>query len=160
MKSQKTLLILAVFMLSGILTAQGTPQLELSISEQKVNMTIAEKSGKEPVAYRPGDVIHYVITAENTGDGVMTNPVVTDPVPEGVVYLPLTAKGRDALVQFSIDSGKNYQSWPPVYLVKDKDGNEVKKEATADMVTHIRWELRKALAPNERKLLEFDVMVK
>ncbi|MDD3095313.1 MAG: hypothetical protein WC372_04605 [Candidatus Neomarinimicrobiota bacterium] len=160
MKPQKISGMLALVITTALLMAQGTPKLELNISEKKVNMTAAERSGKTAIVYRPGDVIHYTITAENSGDGIMTNPVVTDPVPAGTAYLPLTAKGRDTAVSFSINGGISYQNWPPTYLVKDADGKETLREATPEMVTHIRWEFRKALAPKERKALEFDVKVK
>lgn len=160
MKFPKVLFLLAAIMLTGLLLAQGTPKLELSINEKKVNMTAAERSGKTAVVYRPGDVIHYEITAQNTGDGIMNNPVVTDPIPAGVVYLPLTAKGQDATISYSINSGISYQNWPPTYIVKDAEGNESVKTATAEMVTHIRWELRKPLSPKEKRILQFDVKVK
>lgn len=160
MKSQKILRLLVLFMTTTLLLAQGTPKLELSISEKKVNMTAAERSGRTKVTYRPGDVIHYEITAQNTGDGIMNNPVVTDPVPAGVVYLPLTAKGQDALISYSINGGISYQNWPPTYIVKDAEGNESIRTATPEMVTHIRWELRKPLAAKDKRILEFDVKVK
>lgn len=160
MKSQKILYVLALIMTGTLLLAQGTPKLELSISEKKVNMTAAERSGKTAVTYRPGDVIHYVITAQNSGDGIMKNPVITDPVPDGVVYLPLTAKGQDATISYSINGGISYQNWPPTYIVKDAEGNESIKTATPEMITHIRWELRNPLAPNEKRNLQFDVKVK
>ncbi len=160
MKINKFRFFLAVLAAASLLLAQGTPKLELSITETKVNLTSAERSGKKAIAYRPGDEIRYVITAQNTGDGVMTKPAVTDPVPAGTAYVPLTATGEDAVIVFSINGGYSYQPWPPTYTVKDKNGKDVVKNASPDMVTHIRWELQKDLNPKDKRLLEFNVKVK
>jgi uncharacterized repeat protein (TIGR01451 family) len=160
MKITKTTFILTVTLLTSMLWAQGTPRLELTVADRKVNMTSAEEAGRVAIAYRPGDVIHYEITAENVGDGVMTEPVVTNPVPAGTVYVPLSAFGEDAETVFSINGGISYQSWPPVYTVQDADGNSVTREATPDMVTHIRWQIKRDLAPGEKSILEFELKVK
>jgi uncharacterized repeat protein (TIGR01451 family) len=160
MKSRKIMIVLAVFMSSALLLAQGTPKLELSISESKVNMTAEERTEQQPVSYGPGDIIHYVITAENSGDALMTEPQVTDPIPPGVVYVPLSARGEETLIRFSINNGLNYQAWPPTYTVRDEEGREIVKIAPPEMVTHIRWDLLTDLEPGEKKELEFEVKVK
>jgi len=160
MKIKNSNLILMALVIASQVLAQGTPKLELKVAETKVNLTPEEKSGKAKIVYKPGDVIHYTITAQNVGDGVMTTPVVTDPVPAGVVYLPLTAKGENAKITFSINGGLTYLAWPPTYIIKDANGKDVVKNATPEMITHIRWELQKPLAPKEIKILEFEVKVK
>ena len=160
MKTKISLLVVMTLFITSQVLAQGTPKLELSIADTKVNLTEAEQSGEAEIAYRPGDTIHYAITAQNVGDGIMTIPVVTDPVPAGVVYVPTSAKGEDAVITYSVNSGITYQAWPPVYTVRDADGQELVKNAPPEMITHIRWELQQPLAPNETKILEFDVKVK
>lgn len=160
MKVKNSHLILMALVITSQVLAQGTPKLELKVAETKVNLTPDEKSGKTKIVYKPGDVIHYTITAQNVGDGVMTTPVVTDPVPAGVIYIQLSAKGQDAVITFSINNGMTYQNWPPTYIVKGTDGKDVVKNATPEMITHVRWELQKPLAPSEKKILEFEVKVK
>jgi uncharacterized repeat protein (TIGR01451 family) len=160
MKLKKLLFIITASTLTVLLWAQGTPRLELTVADRKVNMTSAEEAGRVAIAYRPGDVIRYEITAENKGDGVMTEPVVTNPVPAGTVYVPLSASGKDAQLVFSINSGYTYQSWPPTYTIQDAEGNMITREATAEMVTHIRWEIKRNLAPGEKSILEFELKVK
>jgi len=160
MKLKKLLFIITACTLTVLLRAQGTPRLELTVADRKVNMTSAEQSGRVAIAYRPGDVIRYAITAENVGDGVMTEPVVTNPVPAGTVYVPLSASGKDAQIVFSINSGYTYQSWPPTYTIQDAEGNMITREATADMVTHIRWQIKRDIAPGEKSILEFELKVK
>jgi len=160
MKIKNSHLILMALVITSQVLAQGTPKLELTIVDTKINLTPDEKSGKTKIVYKPGDDIHYTIMAQNAGDGVMMTPIVTDPIPAGVIYIPLSAKGKDAVVTFSINSGITYQPWPPTYIVKDANGKDVVKNAPPEMTTHIRWELQKPLAPSEKKILEFDVKVK
>ena len=162
MKTRKLLIhvLLLSFVLSTLAFAQGKPKLELKVLDQKVNMTAAEKAGSAKIAYRPGDVIHYTVVAHNAGNGEMTNPVITDPIPQGVAYIPGSAKGEHAEITYSINKGKSFEAWPPTYKAKDSRGKTVKQVATPEMITHIRWELKKSLAPNESKNLEFEVKVK
>lgn len=152
--------IILFFILGSLLFAQGAPKLELTIIEEKTNMTQAEKEGRAMITYKPGDVIRYTIIATNVGDGVLTSPLITDPIPKGVNYLPISAKGLNSVITYSINNGQLYQSWPPKYNEKDENGKTVEKLASPDMVTHLRWELTKALAPNESHQLEFEVIVK
>ena len=139
--------------------AQGVPKLELRIEENKVNKTAAEMGGEE-IVYSPGDTILYFIYALNSGDGIMTDPEVVDPVPEGVVYLPNSVNGENSEKAFSINSGMLYQEWPPEYSVRNTEGDIIIKEATPDMITHIRWKLLNSLSPGEERILSFKVIVK
>ena len=162
MKLRKlSVIFLALVFVFGVAAyAQNAPKLELKIAEKKMNMSQAEKMGTEAIAYKPGDVIKYTVWAQNVGTGTMTEPVITDPIPAGVTFKPHSAKGKQADVGYSIDGGKSYQTWPPKYKVKDKNGRTVSKAASPDMITHLRWELKKSLAPKESKQLEFEVTVK
>jgi uncharacterized repeat protein (TIGR01451 family) len=152
--------ILSFFLFGTLLVAQGIPKLELTIVNEKVNMTQAEKEGRVAIFYKPGDVIKYTIIATNSGDGILTNPLITDPVPGGVNYLPNSAKGLNSVITYSVNNGQLFQAWPPTYIEKDENGQDVVKLASPDMVTHVRWELTRPLAPNESHQLEFEVVVK
>jgi len=90
----------------------------------------------------------------------MKEPVVTDPIPDGVIYKPESAEGEKSAIEFSINGGDTYQSWPPVYRIKNNAGEIIEKEASPDMITHIRWTVKEALAPMRSKKLEFEVIVK
>jgi uncharacterized repeat protein (TIGR01451 family) len=152
--------IILLFIFASMLFAQGVPKLELTIIDKKMNMTQAEKEGRIAVSVKPGDVIRYTIIASNTGNGILTSPLITNPVPQGVSYNPLSAKGMDSVITFSIDGGNIFRSWPVTYKVEDENGRLVEKLASPDMVTHVRWELTKPMAPNESRQLEFEVIVK
>ncbi|MCF7833636.1 MAG: hypothetical protein K9N05_08710 [Candidatus Marinimicrobia bacterium] len=152
--------ILLFFVLGTLLFAQGIPKLELTIVDEKVNMTQTEKEGRVAITYKPGDIIRYTIIATNTGDGVLTSPLITDPIPQGVSYNPYTAKGLNSVITYSVNNGQLFQVWPPTYIEKDENGRNVEKLASPDMVTHVRWELMRSLAPNESHQFEFEVIVK
>ncbi len=164
MKIQKTIrtIILSLLLLSfgALLFAQGIPKLELTIVDEKINQTQAEKSGQAAISYKPGDVIRYTIIASNTGDGMLNNPLITDPIPRGVSYKPYSAKGQNTEITFSVNEGRLFQSWPPTYTVKNEEEEIITKLASPDMVTHVRWELKTPLAPNQSQQLEFEVIVK
>ena len=139
--------------------AQGTPRLSINIEEEKVNLTAAEAGGNTEILYMPGDTIRYALTASNVGDGLMTNAAVVNPVPGGVDYVAGTALGQEAAIVFSIDDGKEYQAWPVTYVTRNARGEEVTVEATADMITHVKWNIQRSLQPGESVELEFKVEV-
>ncbi len=160
MKSRSIKLVLLLFVLCSFVFAQGVPKLELTIIDAKMNMTQSEKEGRTPISYKPGDVIRYTIIASNVGNGLLTNPLITDPIPKGVIYQPYSAKGQNTVITYSVNEGRLFQSWPPKYNIKDENGQIIEKLASPDMVTHVRWEVTKSLAPNESHQLEFEVIVK
>jgi len=160
MNLKKITCIILLFVAGSLLFAQGIPKLELTIVDTKVNMSQAEKEGRVAINYKPGDVIRYTIIASNTGNGILTSPLITDPVPQGVSYKPFSAMGQNSVITYSVNNGRLFQAWPPTYIERDENGQDVVKLASPDMVTHVRWELTKTLAPNESHQLEFEVIVK
>ena len=160
MKKRTFYLILVSVFIVSFAFAQGVPKLELTIIDEKVNMTQAEKEGRVAINYKPGDVIKYSIIARNVGTGILSNPLITDPLPKGVSYKPMSAKGNNAEITFSVNDGRLFQAWPPTYKVKNEDDKVIVKLASPDMITHVRWELKEPMAPNASKQLEFEVIVK
>lgn len=160
MKSLRKTTVFGVLILSMALRAQGRPNLEIEIRESKVNMTADEAGGKAAVQYAPGDTILYTIYARNTGDAVMTNAIVVDPIPEGVEYVVDSATGKNCLIVFSVDDGKNYAVWPIMVTGSDANGTPVIRKATTEEVTHIKWQIQGKMAAGEQKELTFKVIVK
>lgn len=148
--------LILVVMISVI---QGQPRLELTVTDHKINLTSIEKTDKTAIKFSPGDTIRYEILARNSGTEPLTAPEITDPIPAGVMYIPGSAKGRNAIITCSIDGGGSYSIWPVKYEVYE-DGKYVEKDATADMVTTIRWTLNEALPPQAQTVLSFMVIVK
>lgn len=155
---------LSIFLLIGMLVgstllAQGTPQLAITIQDEKINLTSAERAGEADVTFTSGDTIRYVITAANTGDGAMRNPSIVDPIPAHVDYIPQSAAGANAQIQFSIDGGSTYHSWPVMYAFTNDAGKTVRREASPDMITHIRWKLDATIPPGDSREMSFLVVV-
>ncbi len=153
----KSTVIAAIGLAGGF--AQDSPKLNIRIEDFKFNMTAVEKSDSTLVSYAPGDTILYVITASNEGDALMKNPVIVDPIPTGVTYVENSANGDNSKISFSIDQGSAYLTWPPYYTVRNSKGLLVKRAASPDMVTHIKWDINIELKPKESTVLEFLVVV-
>lgn len=146
-------------MLSTALYAQGVPKLDLTIFEEKVNSSPAERSGAVKTEYHPADTIRYILTAANVGTGNMTEPFIVDPIPNGVTYLPGTAKGDNTLIEFSIDDGKTYSLWPVKITVLSNSGKMELQEVSPEMITHIRWKILIDIPQGKTHEMEFMVVV-
>lgn len=141
---KRTIRISIILLLSAALYAQVGPKLQINIIDEKINRTAAEKKAGD-VKYAPGDTIQYTVTSMNVGDALMTNAIITDPIPEGVTFIPGSSESENASTLFSIDGGKEYSNWPVTYSVRNSRGIIIRREATADMITHIRWEIQDKL---------------
>lgn len=109
---------------------------------------------------RPQDVIEYRLSYANHGAAVVRNVSITDPVPAGVRYVEKTAKQPgNGRVEFSVDSGKSFHSWPVKITKQTADGKETTVHATPDMVTHIRWTLSGELKPEAEVMLSYRARV-
>jgi len=110
---------------------------------------------------RPTDVIEYRLKYANNGSTSVRNLSVVDPIPAGVAYVGKSAIApKSGAVEFSIDNGKSYHAWPVRYKTTDANGREVEREATAGMVTHIRWTLSGDLAPEHEMDVSYRATVK
>jgi len=143
---------------TSLLWAQQGPKLSINIADEKVNIT-SEEQRSGITNYSPGDTILYILTSKNVGDALMTNPVITDPVPAGVSYVENSDEGLDSEVVFSINGGKTYETWPLYYSVRNSRGIIVRKKASADLVTHIRWNIQANLEAGESHIAKFMVVV-
>ncbi len=146
-------------MLLGSVLGQTGPKLDITITEEKINISEEERTNGV-TSYAPLDTILYTLTSTNIGDALMTNPVITDPIPAGVSYVLDSAEGQNSTILFSIDGGKSYAVWPVYYSVRNARGIIVRKVASAEMVTHVRWEIRGKLEPGAVNISKLKVVVK
>ncbi len=162
MKSERSnswkMAVIAIMSIS-MAFGQGAPKLELHVEDSKVNLTAAEIVDGAQVTYSPGDTIQYVLTASNVGTGLMTDPEIVDPIPAGVTYVPKSARGDNTEISYSLNQGGTYMAWPPTYTVRNSKGILIKREATPEMITHIKWAIQKDLQPGEKSTMEFLVEV-
>ena len=153
--------------LAGLLlpvTVFAKPLVSVSIKAEKEQTVVVkgEKVIKRVAAANvdPGDVIFYTLNFVNSGDEAATSAVIDDPIPNGTVYLPGSAFGKDAEITFSIDNGKSFKK-PSllVYELKGANGAKEKRTASPEEYTNIRWVIGKIDA-GAKGTVGFQVRIK
>lgn len=80
-----------------------------------------------------------MVTASNISDRQIKKLVVTQPIPNGTVYVSKSATLFDgAKLAYSIDSGKTYSENPTI-RVKLENGEIVTRPAPESMYTNVQW---------------------
>ena len=152
------LAVLAVFASPAL--AEG-PTLTGAMDARKIvldenNREIAVSADK----VYPRDLVEYTLRYSNSGNASATGVNLVGPVPEGTIYLDQTATD-DGLLHplFSIDQGKSYQEAPVTYIEIDENGQEATKEATPDMITHIKWMMGDVMEVGQEVSVSYRVQV-
>jgi uncharacterized repeat protein (TIGR01451 family) len=126
--------------------SMAKPLVNISV---KAEMDAVVKEGGKMITKRvvakdvtTGTVIFYTVSFRNDGNEKATNAVIDNPIPKDTHYVPGSAygEGGDDVITFSIDKGKSYNK-PSLllYEVKENEGKTVKKVASPDVYTNIRW---------------------
>jgi uncharacterized repeat protein (TIGR01451 family) len=149
------MLVPALAMAAAKVTVSITAEKEIVVTEngKKVIKTVAAKE------FVPGDTISYTVNYANTGNETATNAVIDDPVPLGTAYITDSATGAGADIMFSIDKGKTFKKPTLLFYEVDVDGKKVKKTASPDLYTDIRWTISSIPAGASGKV-GFKVRVK
>jgi uncharacterized repeat protein (TIGR01451 family) len=106
-------------------------------------------------------MVEYTLRYTNSGSAPASGVNLIGPIPDGTVYLDQTATDNEKLHPlFSIDQGKSYHEAPVTYVVVNEHGAEERKEATPDMITHIRWAMRDNLGVGQEVSVSYRVQVK
>ncbi|HET7203745.1 MAG TPA: hypothetical protein VFI92_10305 [Steroidobacteraceae bacterium] len=100
-----------------------------------------------------GDEVHYTVRVRNPGQEPVTDVVVTKRLPFGVRYQAGSATGPACDVQFSADGGNTFAA--PEAPRSGSAKKVSRKAAPTPEYTHVRWVLRKPLAPGATALLRF-----
>ena len=109
----------------------------------------------------PNDIIQYELRYTNVGDEPADDVAITGIIPEGTVYLPKSVSlPKGSKVLFSIDNGESYHPEPVEYFVEGPEGKKVKKVATPDMYTNIKWIRNVALNVGETLVVHYRVRVR
>jgi uncharacterized repeat protein (TIGR01451 family) len=104
----------------------------------------------------PGDEVIYTISCENVGSERADGVLITNPIPDHMLYVRHTAGGDGTTVLFSVDGGRTYGA--PGDLVVD-DGTGAERRAVESDYTHIRWTLDEPLGPHEIKEVAFRAIL-
>ena len=101
----------------------------------------------------PGDTLIFVLTYENTGSEPAENFVVTNPMPEAVVFV----EAIDSGAIYSVDGGTTFGALETLRVASDSG---VERDAQAVDVTHIRWTLSAPIAAGASGQLRFRGVVR
>ncbi len=156
-----TLLTLPLLFSFPALAAQG---IELK-STAEVEITVTGVNGEKELKrinasqanVVPGETVIFTTHYVNHGEQPATAVVITNPVPEHMIYLEKSAEGKGTDITFSIDQGKSFAAEAQL-KVKDAEGKE--REATVADYTHIRWTVEGALARGAIGSVSFRAKVK
>lgn len=100
----------------------------------------------------PGDEVIFTTYYTNLGKDPAGKVVITNPVPEHMLYVDGSAVGAGNRIIFSIDGGKSYGR-PEELMVLDSGGK--KRQAKASEYTHIRWEVKEAVLQGKSGSVRF-----
>lgn len=136
----------------------GEPQ-ALTIEAENVTAQTVERTGAQAGATLPGDVIEYRLTFTNHQAGAVSDVVLNDPIPAGLVFVPgsVTASREDLLVEYSIDDGASWTERPTVEV--EVAGEAVTRPAPADAYTHVRWTITGSVNPGAQVTARFRAVV-
>lgn len=154
-------LVFALMLLAGAprLSAQQPASNPLTVAVQ--NLSASRDSARarvEAPAAQPGDTLRYVLTFTNRETRPLRNVVFDNPIPAGVSLLGSSARmGGAGRVEYSIDGGRQYSAQPMVLV--EENGQQVRRAATPESYTHIRWTLTGTVAPGASVTAQYDVRV-
>jgi uncharacterized repeat protein (TIGR01451 family) len=156
-----TAALLAMLLASAMAWAAPDVEIKIKAEKEKIVTKDGQKVKKMVTAksFTPGETIHYTILYRNKGDEDATKVVLSDPIPEGCLYVPGSATDIGE-VAFSIDGGKTYNK-PALltYEVKGANGAREKRVASPEQYSHIRWVIERIPAGSNGKV-SFQVIVK
>lgn len=128
----------------GDAVAVGTGPLTTEIIVEKFEVETGPDGKERPRFVRAtrldaGDEVHYTLRVHNPGKQPVLDVVVTKRLPFGLGYLPGSAVGPACDVELSTDGGATFAP-------------ASRKPAS---YSHVRWILRRPLAPGATALLRF-----
>ena len=153
------ILALLVLTFSPALAAGKISLVIESHEEVEVTNQAGEKQTQyiETASVIPGDVVLYTIHYHNEGDKPAEAVVITNPIPEHMLYLNEVTPFSDTVTTFSIDGGKTFNT-PDNLFVTMEDGT--KRPATASDYTHIQWQFKSPLPPDSKGAVGYRARLK
>jgi uncharacterized repeat protein (TIGR01451 family) len=102
-----------------------------------------------------GQVVFYTVQVRNPASVPVRDATIVQRIPANTTYVANSAGGPSADITFSVDGGQSFLSEKG--LVVSKPPAEARKATPSDY-THIRWQLRNALAPGAVALARFQAV--
>lgn len=134
-----------------------------TIAEKEVVKTLNGKQVKEMVEAKnadPGEKLFFTLNYSNKGNEKAVNVKIDNPIPKDTSYVVGSGIGKNSKMLFSIDGGKTYKA-PSLlkYTVTLTDGKKIKKQASPDQYTNVRWVINE-IPPGGSGKVGFQVRVK
>lgn len=153
----KQIIVSAAFMAFGFGAAAANEGPLTNVLTQYV-ITVDE-SGEETKTQSedasPGEMVEYVLSYENTGEGELSGLVISAPVPVAMTFVAGSAMTEeDATFEVSVDEGATW-STTPVMIATD-DGE---KEVPVSEYDFVRWMPKGAIEGGERWDFTYRVTV-
>lgn len=145
------------------------PEVKLNLVAQKQVITVDEKTGRQIVTWKgledgaivqPGDLLQYVVSGNNAGEAAAKNLVVTQAIPQAMIYVLQSAQSNNgAEITYSIDNGETFVTNPTIEETLP-DGTVAQQPAPAEAYTHIRWKFSQLIAPEDGVKAVYQVKVR
>ncbi len=164
MKARSTLIIwmALVIALPAVALAQSRGHIQLT-SKAQIEKEVFDTEGRKEVKRMPatkvvpGSEVIFTTAYENVSKETAEKAVITNPVPEHMIYSENSARGAGTRITFSIDNGQSFNV-PPKLFVVDAAGR--KFPARSEDYTHIRWQIRKPLPSGAKGEVSFRAILK
>ena len=163
MKARAVLLMGIVLLVAMPLSAwsqsKGHIQLQsVAEVEQEVMNSEGKKEIKRMPAAKvvPGTEVIFTQRYENVSKETAENAMITNPIPEHMIYQDGSAAGEGTRVTFSVDNGQSYNI-PARLFVFDAAGR--KFPARPQDYTHIRWTFTRPLPSGEKGEVSFRAIL-
>ena len=156
--------IAVALLISVTAWAQQKESIEL-ISKAEVDVVSKNAKGEKEVArvdvakakVVPGDTVYFTTAYTNIGKQPADKVVITNPVPEHMVYVDKSAEGKGTKIEFSVDGGKSYAAHDKL-MITYAQGK--KRTATGADYTHIKWTVSKPVTPGAKGRVSFKAKLK
>jgi len=142
--------------------AQSRGHIELT-SVAEIEKEVFNAEGKKEVKrvpaakVVPGSEVIFTTTYQNVSKEKAEKAIITNPVPEHMIYSENSARGGATQITFSIDNGKSFNI-PAKLYVFDAAGR--KFPARPKDYTHIRWEISNPLPSGAKGAVSFRAILK
>jgi uncharacterized repeat protein (TIGR01451 family) len=161
-KTLSRILMGAALLASAPLAAQQqAAQPALRVSAENRTAAEAAQAGRaraDQVA-RPGDVVRYRLTFTNTAGRPVRRVQLSNPLAGGVQFVAgsVRASRQDAQAEYSIDGGRTFSAQPMEEVLVD--GRRVRRPASPERYTSVRWTVDGFVAPGATVIAEFEARI-
>lgn len=105
----------------------------------------------------PGTEVIFTTYYENISDEAVENAVITNAVPQHMIFQEGSVRGNGTRVNYSIDGGKSYDAPANLFIF---DGSGRKFAARPQDYTHIRWTFDSPLPSGAKGEVSFKAVLR